>query len=104
MSFTPEYPTDIALWPGASMAPHLLDLAESITELGLWPYLRDRDPAPFVFSSDPEVRRISLHPRNSMHSGASFAVCMRAMQFLAKNGFVALVEKNDSDSASKIKP
>ena len=62
---------------------------DAITQLELWSFMRDFREESFMFSSAPEVMRIS--DRISQlgyggHSGASFGFTMRAMEYIAKNG------------------
>ena len=62
---------------------------DAITQLELWPFMRNFSRESFMFSSSPEVSQIS--DRISQlgydgHSGASFGFTMRAMEYIAKNG------------------
>jgi hypothetical protein len=62
---------------------------DAITQLELWPFMRNFSGESFMFSSAPEVSQIS--DRISQlgydgHSGASFGFTMRAMEYIAKNG------------------
>jgi hypothetical protein len=62
---------------------------DAITQLELWPFMRNFTGESFMFSSAPEIRRISDRIEQlgySGHSGASFGCTMRAMEYIAKNG------------------
>ena len=61
----------------------------AITQLELWPYMRNFQGASFMFSDSPEVDRIYEKIENlgyAGHSGASFGFTMRTMEFIAKHG------------------
>lgn len=78
----------------------LNDLAETIFRLGkdnkddpffYWKWISDHPPSPdtgYSFSVDPTIDLIfrSLND-GGCHSGASFAMCMRTMQYIAKHGW-----------------
>ena len=62
---------------------------DAITQLELWPFMRNFQEGSFMFSSAPEVSRISERISQlgyDGHSGASFGFTMRAMEYIAKNG------------------
>lgn len=62
---------------------------DAITQLELWHFMRNFTGEGFMFSSAPEVQRISdriVQLGYGGHSGASFACMMRAMEYIAKNG------------------
>jgi hypothetical protein len=69
------------------------DMCFAIRQLGLWGFMRDfeDDGRGFMFSNAPEVVQISRHPLVDRHghSGASFGICCRNVQFIAKNGIGA---------------
>jgi hypothetical protein len=75
------------------MAAAIFDMAESVTELGLWEWFRTVKPKRgegFMFMSDDNILRITKHPyfeRNVGHSGMSCAWTMRQIQCIAINGF-----------------
>jgi hypothetical protein len=63
--------------------------AISLTEM--WDYMK-KDRESFMFSSDKEIKIISNKMEElgyNGHSGASFGVTMRNMQFIALNGLDA---------------
>jgi hypothetical protein len=69
----------------------LMTMYNTITELKLWNWLSEYFPEEkkgFMFSSAPEIQEIIHHdPNASIHSGASFAICLREMEYIAKNGW-----------------
>ncbi len=64
----------------------------TITRLELWEKLSKYTPDPekgFMWSNGQIIKEISDDPdvRASAHSGASMAMCLRTMEFIAKNGW-----------------
>ena len=62
---------------------------DAITQLELWPFMRNFSRESFMFSSSPEVLRIFNRISQlgyDGHSGSSFGLTMRAMEYIAKNG------------------
>ena len=66
------------------------DMCMAVRQLGLWEFVRNfgDDRRGFMFSNAPEVNNIGNHPlvERHGHSGASFGMCCRNVQFIAKNG------------------
>jgi hypothetical protein len=65
---------------------------DAITQLELWQYMANFHGESFMFSRAPEITRISQRIcalGYTGHSGASFGCTMRAMEYIAKNGFDA---------------
>jgi hypothetical protein len=54
---------------------------------GAWRYLKNREDTPFMFSTEPIVLMIyeECDKIDPIHSGCSFALCMRQMEYLAKH-------------------
>jgi hypothetical protein len=70
----------------------LKNMYDAITELNLWDWLSTFTPEDgkgFMFTQNSEITQIMLHNKveSDMHSGASFAWCMRHMEVIAKNGW-----------------
>ncbi len=70
----------------------LKNMYDAITELNLWDWLKTFTPEDgkgFMFTQNNEITQIMLHNKveSDMHSGASFAWCMRQMEVIAKNGW-----------------
>ena len=92
---TPTYPDDINSWRlikvyGTDFRPELLDMAQTITRLGLWDWFKNENPPNnqgYMFWSHPNVNKISSGLKNDPHSGATFAYCMRQMQRISQEGF-----------------
>jgi len=69
----------------------------AIDRLELWAWLRDIDPdMGFMFLSCPEINRIGeemvKEPVGRLHSGASFGITMRNMEYIAKHSFDAFIQ------------
>lgn len=65
------------------------DMCLAVQQLGLWDFVREfADQRGFMYSNDPRVAQIGSHPLVDRHghSGASFGMCCRNVQFIAKNG------------------
>jgi hypothetical protein len=61
----------------------------AVTQTESWAFLRE-DVDTFMFSRNPQVHRILKKMEElgyHQHSGASFGVTMRQMQFIAQYGF-----------------
>lgn len=61
----------------------------AISQLELWDYMK-KDTESYMFSDDQEVNRIYAKIEQlgyNGHSGASFGCIMRAMQYIALNGY-----------------
>ena len=75
---------------GSDFTPELKMMADTITKLELWEWLRNYSPDKgkgFMWSSDKNIKKISNALPQNNHSGATFAYAMRQMEFIAKNGF-----------------
>jgi hypothetical protein len=72
------------------------DAYKAVTKANRWGFLRRADvpgPKGFMFSEWPEMKDIDTHMEYSGHSGASYGMTMRAMEFIAKNGWDAYVQQ-----------
>lgn len=69
----------------------LRSMYNTVTELQLWNWLNLYVPEEgqgFMFCSQPEIQEIIKHdPNAGLHSGSSFAICLREMEYIAKNGW-----------------
>jgi hypothetical protein len=69
------------------------DMCLAVRQLGIWDFVREFEDEQhgFMFSNDPRVAQIGNHPLVDRHghSGASFGICCRNVQFIAKNGLNA---------------
>ena len=91
----PTYPHDINSWRlikvyGTDFRPELLDMAQTITRLGLWDWFKNEKPPDnqgYMFWGHPNINLISSSLKNNQHSGATFGYCMRQMQRIAEEGF-----------------
>jgi hypothetical protein len=67
---------------------------KAISTCELWKWLRlyiPQDKKGFMWSTSPELDRINQElwkdPTNDCHSGSSYAMVMRIMEYIAKNGY-----------------
>lgn len=61
----------------------------AITQLEMWNYMKNFDARSFMFSNDEEIERIYNKIEElgySGHSGTSFGIIMRKMEYIAKHG------------------
>ena len=69
------------------------DMCIAVRQLGLWEFVSDfeDDSRGFMYSTNPDVHKIGSHPLVDRHghSGASFGICCRNVQFIAKQGLDA---------------
>ncbi len=69
------------------------DMCIAVRQLGLWEFVRDFEDNQrgFMYSTNQDVPKIGNHPLVDRHghSGASFGICWRNVQFIAKNGLDA---------------
>ena len=84
MSFPIVTPVDISRIKCAMTR----DMASAVLELGLWETVRDFTGKSFMFHAPEAVDMLDTHPLVDKygHSGASFALCLRNVQFIANNG------------------
>ena len=71
-------------------ATMIQDAYETITLLELWNWFRDFEPHPndgFMFTADMNIAMIGSSLKYQGHSGASFAITMRTVHDIAKNGW-----------------
>jgi len=74
---------------------YLISAHKIITRCELWNWLRNFNPEPnrgFMFTQGvPELERLNEElfkdPVSSGHSGASYGITMRNMEYIAKNGY-----------------
>ena len=67
---------------------------DAITKEELWDWLKTESPPAdkgFMFWSHPNLDKLHPHLIEAGHSGASFAMTMRVMEFIAKDGWGAFV-------------
>ena len=75
---------------GVDFTPELKMMADTITKLKLWDWFKNYSPEKgkgFMWSSHPNISKISNALPQNNHSGATFAYAMRQMEYIAKNGF-----------------
>jgi hypothetical protein len=95
MSF--DYPPNTKEWRlvevyGIDFRSNLLDMAQTITRLGLWNWFKDECSSGgegYMFWSHPNIQKISAHLENNDHSGATFQFCVSQMYCIAIKGFAS---------------
>lgn len=61
---------------------------DAITDENLWDFFKTYEPPNgFMFSDAPELRRLDARLEPMGHSGASYGLSLRAMQYIAKRGW-----------------
>lgn len=75
----------------------LFHVHTAISELELWSEFIKNPPSTktgFIFADAKWINDVSMHPLvdNDNHSGGSFAMCMRFMEYIAINGWDAFVK------------
>jgi len=77
-----------------SVKEQLKSAHKAITLCELWNWLRIYEPPPkrgFMWSTSPELDRLQEQmwkdPINNQHSGSSYGLIMREMEYIAKNGY-----------------
>jgi len=71
---------------------------DAVTRTEMWPWMAAYEPEEgngFMFSTHPNLDKINsvMHKLYDGHSGSSYGWTMRQLQFIAKNGFDAYVDK-----------
>lgn len=74
----------------------LADAYQAVTTTNSWDFLRRQDvPGPngFIFSSLPQMKEIALCMNYQGHSGASYGITMRQLEYIAKKGWAEYVKQ-----------
>ena len=74
----------------------LEDAYKAVTKAKRWDFLRRADvpgPKGFMFSEWPQMKDIDAFMEYGGHSGATYGMTMREMEFIAKKGWDAFVTK-----------
>ena len=89
---------------GGIMNRYLKDIYNAVTESQSWDFLRNESPPDgtgFMWWKHPKIKEIESKMKLlNDHSGASFACCMRIVEFIAKNSWKEYV-KNKIDKLVK---
>jgi hypothetical protein len=81
----------------------LEDAFQAVTRADAWELLKRPDipgERGFMFSQNSEIDAISSFLAYQGHSGSSYAMIMRQMEFIAKNGWEIYVVKNSPPRVS----
>ena len=84
-------------WNDYPMIREIDDMIKTINRLELWEWIRDQNPPEsegYMFWDHENVEAISNGLENNNHSGASFGMCMRQIQYIAKNDWETWNERN----------
>jgi len=69
----------------------LLSAHRAISSCELWDWLRNNETNSFMFNNSPELTRLHKEMEkdeiNGYHSGTSFALVLRQMEFIAKKSY-----------------
>ena len=90
-----KYPSQSGKWPrievyGKDFRPALLDMAEAITALGLWDWMRAESPPhdkSYVCWGHANVFKIESLVRRDDHTESTFGYCLRQMRIIAQIGY-----------------
>jgi hypothetical protein len=80
------------------------DAYKAVTKANKWGFLRRPDvpgPKGFMFSDWPEMKDIDIFMEYGGHSGSSYGMTMRAMEFIAKNGWDAYAQNIQDQQRKK---
>jgi hypothetical protein len=80
----------------------LRDAYKAISKCNLWEWIRTYSPEKdkgFMFSEHPNLDRINKAMEFDGHSGASYAITMRVMESIAKNGWETLKSQSQKNSS-----
>ena len=72
------------------------NMATAVLDLDLWDTVRDFEGKSFMFHGPEALNNLDSHPLVDGHSGASFGICLRNVQFICKNGVDAFNTLYDS--------
>ena len=98
----PYAPGDFS-WIKEGDAGILADAYQAVTKADAWDFFRNEEPpkgAGYMFWGAPKLREVEKHMLLfDAHSGASYGMTMRVMQYIAKNGWESYVaQRLDSRS------
>jgi hypothetical protein len=74
---------------------------DKISEMDFWDFMKNESPPPdtgYVFWSHENVVKIGELLDLDGHSGSSFGICMRNMEYIAKHGWDAYVIKMEKNT------
>lgn len=72
-----------------------------LNDHNLWDYVKNFSEESFMFSNSDELKIISNDVRNDFHSGASFGLTLRSMQYIMLNGFEKFKEQIIQDEMNR---
>jgi hypothetical protein len=74
------------------------DMCIAVCELGLWDTVKNFEGKSFMYHAPNEIYRLDSHPLVDKygHSGASFGLCIRNVQTIAKYGLDYYLEIQNS--------
>ena len=89
---------------GFNMNREIDDMIKTANRLQVWEWFRDEKPPKdqgYMYWDHENVDAISDNLKNNNHSGASFGMCMRQMQFIAENSWEDWNERNAKWNAER---
>ena len=73
---------------GFNMNQEINDMINTTNRLELWEWFQEYEPEKgFMWSNHDNIAAISSGLDNNNHSGASFGICMRQIQFIAQHSW-----------------
>ena len=89
---------------GFDMNTEIDDMIKTANRLQVWEWLRDEKPPDgkgYTYWGHENVNAISDGLENNNHSGASFGMCMRQLQFIAENDWETWNERTAKWNAER---
>lgn len=89
---------------GNNMNSDIDDMIKTVNRLEVWEWFRDEEPPNnkgYMYWDHKNINAISDGLENNWHSGASFGMCMRQLQFIAKNDWDTWNERNAKWNAER---
>jgi len=92
-------PGDFSFVKGAMSRRALTNAHNAVSELNLWDFFKNESPPKdtgYMFWNHDNMQKLIERLDEDGHSGASFAVCMRHIETIAKSGWTFYVNQNVS--------
>lgn len=89
---------------GFDMSPEIDDMIKTTNRLQVWEWFRDEKPPKdkgYMYWGHENINAVSDGLENNNHSGASFGMCMRQIQFIAGNSWETWNERNAKWNAER---
>lgn len=83
-------PGDFSFWNDEWEESMYKNCYDAVTKEGLWDWMKTAEPPKdmgFMLWSCPEMSRIGKHMEVMGHSGCSYAITLRNIEYIAKHGW-----------------